>query len=857
MSFLPGGTLCCCIVLLAVASTTITVVYADPPSLQIQPSSPEITKPVGKSLALTCRPVVQDPKLVTQLEWRDNKNRRIDNTDSAYPVYKQPVHGEAGLVLIFSKLTENLAGEYGCYAQYANTEPLVAKVRVNTIVDITWVDAPENQFPVLHQDYLIRCEVRANPAPIVDWMRNGQPVVSDDRHIVESHGLLLKSVNEADDGVYTCRAVVVATGQIEFRVIKVEVHFPPSIVPMEPVTIIEGESASVQCNGSGKPPPSFNWIKEDTRQDLSVTDRFDVKKTTGLLIINRVELNDNSLYKCIAENPAGRTESKVKINVLQKPKIYELLNVTAPIRNETRITCKAEGRPAPAVLFKKVSTKELFEVGLQRSDRRIILENDPDESKGQCSGTLIINHLNRTDDGLYECIAENKVGAAYKNGHITVEFPPTFEKTKDYPPVWTWDNRPGNLSCIAEAIPNATIRWRFNGIEIQEKQNTFIIEGHGPQSNLIVTPYQEHRLFTKYECQAFNRLGEASMYIELRQATVPGPLQQVKIGTLTATTVKFSIVGPPNFHGLPMRSFIAQYVNERDRTYDVALNKTWSIDAPYIIENLVPLETYFFRFAARNDVGQGGWADIPPITMPRRSAPAEPRILVSANDLNEPDRPDHTNAVIPDRVANSPYADHFELRWNVPNDNGDPIESYQIRYCVTRRINGQWRDSVSECSSEIQVSYQYNYYELNDLSADTAYKIELRARNAIGLSSPAQIRVKTARGKDTGTGMFIPNDLPISSGAIIGIVVGAVILILIIVDLTCFCSKRAGILALICSSGKSMDEEDPKLGRDEKEPLNMINQQQPSNGNARNIAVEYDGQKVYSKTVEIGRHSAV
>lgn len=851
------GTWCSRIVLLlAIAAATITVVSSDLPSLEILPDSPEITKPVGQSLALTCRPVVQDPKLVTQLEWRDNKNRRIDNTNSALPVYKQPLHGETGLVLILSKLTENLAGEYGCHAQYANTETLVKTVRVNTIVDITWVDAPESQYPILGKDYLIRCEVRANPAPIVDWMRNSQAIVSDDRHIVESHGLLLKNVKEADDGVYTCRAVVVSTGQIAFRVIRVEVQVPPTIMPMDTVAIIEGESASVQCNGTGKPPPSFNWIKEDTRQDLSITDRFDVKKTTGLLIINRVELNDNSLYKCIAENQAGRTESKVKINVLQKPKIYELLNVTAPIRNETRITCKAEGRPAPLVLFKKVSTKELFEVGLQRSDKRIILENFPDESKGQAFGTLIISHLNRTDDGLYECIAENNVGAAYKNGHITVEFPPTFEKTKDYPPIWTWDNRPGNLSCIAESIPNATIRWRLAGTELQDRHPVFRIEGHGPQSNLIVTPYHEQRYFTNYECQAFNRLGEASLLIELRQATVPGVMQQVKIGTLTATTVKFSIVGPPNFNGLPMRSYIAQYVNERDRTYDVALNKTWSIDAPYIVENLVPLETYRFRFAARNDVGQGGWTNIPNIMMPRRSAPAEPRILVSDSDLNEPTRPPHANDVVPDRVANSPYADHFELRWNVPNDNGDPIESYRIRYCVTRRINGQWRDSVSECSSEIQVSYQYNYYELNDLSADTAYKIELRAVNAIGASSPAQIRVKTARGIDTGTGMYIPNDLPISSGAIIGIVVGVVIAILIIVDLTCYCAKRAGILALICARGKSIDEEDPKLGRDEKEPLNTTNQQ-PNNGNARNIAVEYDGKNVYSKTVEIGRHSAV
>lgn len=42
---------------------------------------------------------------------------------------------------------------------------------------------------------------------------------------------------------------------------------------------------------------------------------------------------------------------------------------------------------------------------------------------------------------------------------------------------------------------------------------------------------------------------------------------------------------------------------------------------------------------------------------------------------------------------------------------------------------------------------QYTTFELNGLRADTTYKIELRAHNAIGSSSPAQIRVKTARGE--------------------------------------------------------------------------------------------------------------
>ncbi|XP_017782397.1 PREDICTED: fasciclin-2 isoform X2 [Nicrophorus vespilloides] len=848
---------------------TLTAKADDQPKLEILPKSSVITKAIGLSLALTCKPNVQNPSLITQLEWRDPKNRKIDtNTDSSSP-YVQQLTSEPGAVLIFTKLTEDQAGDYTCSAKYANTEAIEATIKVDTIIDITWVDAPESQFPVLGKDYRIRCEVQAKPAPIVEWVRNKVAIISSDRYVTDNKGLLIKNVRESDDGLYTCRAVVVSTGNVKERNIKVEVQVPPQLNELKEISIIEGEQASVQCSGSGKPPPEYTWIKEKTRENLATTDRFDVKKNTGLLIINKVEYNDNSVYKCIAENQAGRAETTVKINVLIKPKIFEFINITSPIDTETKIICKAFGRPTPRVSFRKLSLKDAYTIGPQKEDKRIVVEQSNDPAKGETYGILSISRVNRTDDGLYECIAENEVDAAYKNGHITVEFPPTFEKTKHYPPVWTWDNRPGNLSCIAESIPNATIIWRLGGVEIQNSPNMKIIN-NGPQSNLIVSAYSEKKFFTKYECIAKNRLGDATHFIELKQAVVPGNIQQVTRADLTATTVKFNIVGPPVLHGLPLRAIIVQYQTERERIWDTAMNRTWSIDAPYIVENLVPQETYTFRFAAKNDVGIGHFGAQELITMPRRSVPAEPKILVS--NLHENSTRDF--------VANSPYADHFELRWNVPSDNGDPIDSYLIKYCVSHRVNGEWRDSTAECSTEITQSFEYTHYELNQLSADTTYKIELRAHNAIGTSSPAEIRVKTARGLDTAISNH--EGPAISSAMIIGIVVGAVLLILIVVDITCFCVNRAGIIAMLCYRSKSVDEEDPKLGSykaapihpnslnlpmpvklapsdvEEKEPLNTNqNSTQPINYEKRNISVEFDGKQVHTKPVEIGRHSAV
>lgn len=92
-------------------------------------------------------------------------------------------------------------------------------------MDITFADAPLNQYAKLGSDYKIRCEVRGNPQPSVDWVRNGESLTSNERYIIDSSGLLIKNVRESDDGVYICTALVLETGNMQSRKIKVRLGF--------------------------------------------------------------------------------------------------------------------------------------------------------------------------------------------------------------------------------------------------------------------------------------------------------------------------------------------------------------------------------------------------------------------------------------------------------------------------------------------------------------------------------------------------------------------------------------------------------------------------------------------------------
>ncbi|GLV33822.1 Fasciclin 2 [Carabus blaptoides fortunei] len=117
--------------------------------------------------------------------------------------------------------------------------------------------------------------------------------------------------------------------------------------------------------------------------------------------------------------------------------------------------------------------------------------------------------------------------------------------------------------------------------------------------------------------------------------------------------------------------------------------------------------------------------------MSRRSAPNEPRILSSPEE----------------GVVSSPYADHFELRWKIPADNGEPIDNYQIKFCAVRRVSGDWIATPDACNTEELSGGEQPELRIGDLVSDTHYKVELRAHNAIGYSTPAELIVKTARGE--------------------------------------------------------------------------------------------------------------
>ncbi|XP_059086244.1 fasciclin-2-like isoform X2 [Tigriopus californicus] len=762
----------------------------DQNELRILPEGPQ-HKPVGKNFLLTCKANVKNPELVRDLKWFGPGGQKVPEDDR---IYTEEKPGDAAIMLFIKHLREEESGLYTCEGIYANNEKMTAQVQISTYIGITWDDAPEEQNAVIYTDYKIRCVVRASPTATIDWLKESLIISTGNRYVIETDGLLIKDITQEDAGTYTCRAKVLERGSLEERDIKLEVHVPPAWIEQpSDVKGIEQGKADFYCNSAGTPNPVYTWVDWEGRPALS-KEGWTLEKDTGHLIAHHLKREDEGEYTCIAENPAGRIEAKAMLDVVIKPKIQELYNKTLSVgTNRGSIICKASGDPLPEIIWRKWSQNEPYIPGGQPLDDRIYVENSleraPDYTEGETEwrvSEIVISDIKRKDDGLYECQARNEGGEFFKSGHIQVEFAPTFEETpvsKEY----SWDQHPINLTCIATAIPNATITWFYREREIGKEiiDRNYQIIGEGPRSDLKVTPL-EAEYYGRYTCEAKNQYGQAQHEIELQEAREPSRIQQAVADKTTATTIQFRFVSPSDTGGLPIEAYAAEY-KEATKEWNDADRRVWpaSENGVYILENLYPRTTYDFRFGAKNLVGYSEWSAGQQYTMPQRGPPEAPKIDIRRHNV--------TNNVL---TISSPT--RYEISWMLPEDNGEPVDYFEISFypVAYNTETMSWSERGNLFRTEVPHPGNVRF-ELKGLYPDTYHMVEIRAHNHLGFSPSSTIIIKTAQGEGSSVVPWQAQKASVPVGIILGVILIVLLIGCIIADVICCKVNQAGVTYLI------------------------------------------------------------
>ncbi|XP_053212731.1 basement membrane-specific heparan sulfate proteoglycan core protein-like isoform X3 [Panonychus citri] len=173
---------------------------------------------------------------------------------------------------------------------------------------------PQQQTIVQSNSGILRCMVTGLQIPNIIWSKvNG---VLTERHRIDGEILRIEDAVISDRGLYVCKVesppgTVVAQGS---AIVEIEPREAPivEIYPSVSQSIPVGGSALFQCRlTAGIPEPKIQWTRADNSPFTTTTETIE----GGVIRFLQVTGPEEGVYKCTAENIAGRVEHEVTLRI--------------------------------------------------------------------------------------------------------------------------------------------------------------------------------------------------------------------------------------------------------------------------------------------------------------------------------------------------------------------------------------------------------------------------------------------------------------------------------------------------------------------------------------------------------------
>ncbi|XP_078326675.1 fasciclin-2-like isoform X4 [Crassostrea virginica] len=763
------------------------------------------------------------------LQWY-GPNGNLFSSSSTDPIYTYVLEVNS-LSLIFTTVQENDAGTYFCNGTINGT-PRSASIVVNVDMPLIVTEemAPRSQTVKQGTTGFVKCTGPGGYT--VAWRRNGQPVTQDsngtDGLDVEAHpryaqvqgGLEISNVNASvDEGVFVCNVYKTGSIKLEFINIQVTVTVPPVITsPPSVGQAVVGQEYRFECQASGKPAPEYLWFKGTSSNELT-GDRFEIDKSTGILIIKEVVKDDEAVYKCEARNEADKAVASAELTVIIPPKILEYNNGSGEEGSDAILNCKAHGDPIPTIKWFKGSHALSDASPTQDVNEKTVVSK------------LSITDLSKDDGGQYTCeAATQNAPSDKKNIYLVVKYKPAFDPGMAST-AWTWKDSPGKLICLVQGEPRPTVEWYEapdeNGNRPPITEGSFFtISNKEKDANTIMSTLNVVYDFTtplgEYLCKATNDLGSSNRTIRLRKADPPSAPAVTDI-EVTPNTADFSVRFSSVSNAPPPTRLQVKITNGGSvdtKYFDVGLVNGNPKELIVGLVGLIPSTSYTFEFIGESAAGEGA-----PRSVPRNTpAPRKPYKVEITNSRRDGE-----------------YPNKFILEWETPKNGGAEIKFISI---CRRRV--RVREELSP-TNEYQFVEQVegficedirpgqSTYELTNLEPTTYYQVNVRANNDHGLSEDSMYIFKTKSDKPIQTTVASikgtkadkqssgeEEGLPV--GVIIAILIIVFIILFVVVDLALYYKKKCGVIMCLkqrcggSNAGAGGGGKDAEKGGDDKPP---------------------------------------
>ncbi|XP_008119222.2 neogenin isoform X10 [Anolis carolinensis] len=505
--------------------------------------------------------------------------------------------------VVHSKHNKPDEGYYQCVATVESLGTIVSRTAKLTVAGMPrFIAQPESASVYRGNSIVLNCEVNADLAPFVRWELDREPVFLDDRVFkLPSGALIISNATDEDGGTYCC--IIEIGGSPKYSdeaVIKVlpESEIVSDLVFLKQpssLTKVTGQSAILPCVATGTPIPIIKWTRNEKELVAESSPKF-LLLAGGTLKINDITEDDTGAYTCIAYNGNETIEIQAELTVQAPPEfLKQPSNIYAHESMDIVFECDVTGKPAPTVKWVKNG-----DVVIPSDYFKIVNEHN-----------LQVLGLVKSDEGFYQCIAENDVGNIQAGAQLII---------LDHAPATTGPLPSAPRDVVASLVSTRFIKltWRapasdphgdnltYSVFYTKEAINRERIENtsHPGEMQVTIQNLMPETVYV-FRVIAQNRHGAGESSVPLKVATqpevqLPGPAPNIRAYANSPTSVTVSWETPLSGNG-EIQNYKLYYMEKgTDSEQDIDIG-----GLSYTITGLKKYTEYSFRVVAYNKHGPG------------------------------------------------------------------------------------------------------------------------------------------------------------------------------------------------------------------------------------------------------------
>nr|XP_034956815.1 netrin receptor DCC [Zootoca vivipara] len=479
----------------------------------------------------------------------------------------------------------------------------VGVLQVNRMSPLRFLSQTDSVTAFTGDTVLLKCEVVGEPMPTIHWQRNQEDLVlnpGDTRvAVLPSGSLQISRIQAGDGGIYRCLAKNPASSrtgnEAEVRVLSDPGLHRQQFFLQRPsnVVVVEGKDAVLECCVSGYPAPTFTWLRGDETIPFR-SKKYSLLAGSNLLISNATD-DDSGTYTCVVTYREENSSASAELSVLVPPWfINHPSNLYAYESMDIEFECSVSGKPIPTVQWIK--------------NGEVVIPSDYFQIVG--GSNLRILGLVKSDEGFYQCVAENDAGNSQTSAQLIIPEPAIPSSSilpsapRDVVPVLV-SSRFVRLSWRppAEAKGNIQTYAVYFSRESVNRERALNTSQPG-MLQLTVGNLKPEETYT-FRVVAYNEWGPGESSQPIKVATqpelqVPGPVENLRAVSVSPTSILITWE-PPAYANGPVqgyRLYCTEVVTGKEQNIEVD-------DLSYKLEGLKKFTEYTLRFLAYNRYGPG------------------------------------------------------------------------------------------------------------------------------------------------------------------------------------------------------------------------------------------------------------